>query len=56
MQTIAAYYIVIAIEMAREARQPKYRVVPTRPRRAARFVAAVTSLVRPARGVTSQPA
>jgi len=56
MQTIAAYYVVIANEMAREARQPSYRVAPTRPRLAARFVAAVTSLVRPSPGVTSQPA
>jgi hypothetical protein len=56
MQTIAAYYVVIANEMAREARQPQYRVVPTRPSRAARFVAAVTSLLRSAPGATSQPA
>jgi len=56
MQTIAAYYVVIANEMARESRQPKYRVVPTRPSRAGRLVAAVTALVRPAPGVTSQPA
>jgi hypothetical protein len=56
MHTIAAYYVMVATEQAHAARQPRYRVVSTRPSRTERFVAAVTSLVRPARRGATQPA
>jgi hypothetical protein len=56
MQSIAAYYVFVATEHAREQRQPRYQVVTTRPSLAVRVLAALTSLVRPAARNAAQPA
>jgi hypothetical protein len=55
MQTIAAYYVVVANDLARDRSKPRYEVVPVRPRLSARIAAVLarrSRLVRPA----SQPA
>jgi hypothetical protein len=56
MQTIAAYYVFVANEHAYESRPPRYHVVATRPGRATRLVAALTSLARPLRRGAPQAA
>jgi hypothetical protein len=56
MQSIAAYYVFVATEHAREQRRPRYHVVPTRPSLAARVLAGLTSLGRPAGRNAAQPA
>jgi hypothetical protein len=56
MQTIAAYYVMVASEHAHEDRRPRYRVLGTRPNRVERFVAALTSLARPTSRSATQPA
>jgi hypothetical protein len=56
MQSIAAYYVFVATEHAREQRRPRYQVVPAQPSLAVRVLAALTSLVRPAGRNAAQPA
>jgi hypothetical protein len=56
MQTIAAYYVLIANEQARESRMPRYQVVPVRPSLTGRVTAALTTLRSLVRSATSQPA
>ena len=54
MQPIAAYYVFIANERAREASaRHQYRSAPPKPRTARRFGAALGALVRPLRGAVS---
>jgi hypothetical protein len=56
MQSIAAYYVFVATEHAREQRRPGHQVVPAQPSFAARVLGGLTSLVRPARRNEAQPA
>ena len=55
MQTIAAYYVVISNDLARERSKPRYEVVPVRPSLSARIAAVLDRRSRPVRPA-SQPA
>ena len=56
MQSIAAYYVIVANDLACEGQRPRYRVVVARPSLSARIGTALTALARPVRRSTSQPA
>ena len=56
MQSIAAYYVLIANDHACEPGRREYRVVPVRPNLTARITAALARRVRPVRTTASQPA
>jgi hypothetical protein len=56
MQTIAAYYVVIANDLARERSKPRYAVMPVRSSLSARIAAALAGRGRSIRPAASQPA
>jgi hypothetical protein len=56
MQTIAAYYVLIANDLAGERRKPRYAVVPVRPSLSARIASALAGRGRSVRPAASQPA
>ena len=56
MQSIAAYYVFVATERAREQRRPRYQVVRAEPSLATRVRGALTTLVRQTGGNAAQPA
>lgn len=56
MQSIAAYYVFVATEHAREQSRPRYQVVRAQPSLAARVRGALTSLVRQTGRNVAQPA
>jgi hypothetical protein len=56
MQPLAAYYVFVANEEARNASRRPYRAVPPKKTGRSRFGAAVSALVRPIRGAASSPA
>jgi hypothetical protein len=56
MQTIAAYYVMIANDLARERSKPRYAIVPDRPSLSARIAAALAGRGRSVRPAASQPA
>ncbi|HEX5824062.1 MAG TPA: hypothetical protein VFY18_06330 [Candidatus Limnocylindrales bacterium] len=56
MQPIAAYYVYIADDLARESRKTPYQVVAARSSLPRRIVAALSSVVRPIRRSASQHA
>ena len=56
MHPIAAYYVIVANDIAHDSRKRRYHVVAARPSLTGRVVAAVTTIPRLVRSVTSQPA
>jgi hypothetical protein len=56
MQSIAAYYVIVASDLARESRTPRYEVVASRRSLRARLATALRTLVRPVRATASSPA
>ena len=56
MQPIAAYYVLVANDLAREPRERQYQVMPVRPNLTARIAAVLARRVRPVRPTASQPA
>ena len=56
MQSIAAYYVIVANDIARNSQKPTYRVVVARPSLPARIAAGLTAFVRPIRRTASQAA
>jgi hypothetical protein len=55
MQPIAAYYVLVANDLANEPRRHD-RVVPVKPSLSARIAAVLARRTRPARRTASQPA
>ncbi len=56
MQPLAAYYVFVANEEARNASRRPYRAVPTKKTGRSRVGSALSALVRPIRGAASSPA
>ena len=56
MQPIAAYYVLVANDLAPEPGRREYQVVPVRPNLTARIAAALARRVRTVRPTTTQPA
>jgi hypothetical protein len=56
MQSIAAYYVIVANDIAHDSQKRRYDVVAARPSLTGRVVATLTTLPRLVRSVTSQPA
>ena len=52
MQSIAAYYVIVANDIARDSQKPRYRVA--RPSLPGRIGAALTAIARPVRRTVSQ--
>jgi len=55
MQPIAAYYVLVANDLANQPRRPDH-VAPVRPTLSARIAAVLARRTRPARRAVSQPA
>jgi hypothetical protein len=55
MRSIAAYYVILANDLAREPRRD-YQVVPVRPSLSARIAAVLAKRAKPTRRAASQPA
>ena len=56
MQSIAAYYVIVANDIARNNQKPTYRVVVARPSLPARIAAGLIAFARPIRRTASQAA
>jgi hypothetical protein len=56
MQSVAAYYVLVANDLARERNKPRYEIVPVRPSLSARIAAALAGRGRPVRPAAAQPA
>jgi hypothetical protein len=56
MSPIAAYYVMVATDLANEKRLPRHDSVAPKPSLAARIVAALEALVSLGRPATTQPA
>ena len=56
MQSIAAYYVIVANDLARQSQTPRYQVVASRPGVRARLATALSALVRPGRATASSAA
>jgi hypothetical protein len=56
MQSVAAYYVLVANELANQAHPRRYQVEVSRPNPVARFASAVFGLVRPSQPAVTQPA
>ena len=56
MQSIAAYYVVVASDLSNRQSTPAYSVVVSRPSLVSRLAARLSSLVGSARPAAAQPA
>ena len=56
MQSVAAYYVIVASDLARESQTPRYQVAGRRRSLRARLATALSALVRPVRVTASSPA
>ena len=56
MQSVAAYYVIVASDLARESQTPRYQVAGGRRSLRARLATALSGLVRPVRATTYSPA
>ena len=56
MQSVAAYYVIVASDLARESQTPRYQVAGSRRGLRARLATALSALVRPVRATASSPA
>jgi hypothetical protein len=55
MQSIAAYYVIVANDIARDSQKPRYRVA-ARPRLLGRIGATLAAITRPVRRTAAQAA
>jgi len=55
MQSVAAYYVLVATELANQAIPRRYQVEVSRPNPVARFLSAVLGLVRSSQPAVTQP-
>jgi hypothetical protein len=56
MQSVVAYYVLVASELANQAHPRRYQVEVSRPNPVARFVSALVALARPSQPAVTQPA
>ena len=56
MQSVAAFYVIVASDLARESRAPHYQVAVSRRSLRARLATALSAVVRPVRATASSAA
>ena len=56
MQSVAAYYVIVASDLAHESQTRRYQVAGSRRSLRARLATALSALVRPVRATASSPA